>query len=278
MKENLLVIILSLIIIAISLVSYLLRPPLLVFLNVGQGDSMLYSYKNTQIVVDGGPGNYLEGTISKYIPFYDREIELMILTHAHLDHYAGLGDILKTFQVKRIVLPVSTCKPDEVYTKFLELVEREGAIVEELSEVSFGELNISFLHVNKLSCTRSSLETNNSSLVTTFEYNGIKVLNMGDLEEEMEFKVSVSGVDILKAGHHCSKTSSSEGFVESIKPLVSICSLGENNSYGHPSSEVLDRFKRNNTDVFITKDIGDILVNLKERLIYNQDGKLLKKL
>jgi competence protein ComEC len=107
---------------------------------------------------------------------------------------------------------------------------------------------------------------NNDSIVILLKYLDRRILLMGDAEEEVEkiliedYGSSITGVDILKAGHHCSKTASTQKFIQIVSPQISICSCGEDNKFGHPHKETIDTFNMLNLDYYITWEEGDYVV------------------
>lgn len=261
----------------VGIINYLTQSPKLVFLNVNQGDSMLYTHKNFQILIDAGPGDYTVQNLGKYMSFWDKEIEYLVITHYHYDHYGGLIDIFSEFQIQNIVLTSSLCKKSLEYLKLEELVQEENAKIYTSLNMKQNELLLKVYSIGENKCVTSQKEVNNSSLISEIIVNDIKILNMGDLEKDVENKIKIRDVHILKAGHHCSNTSSSGNFIKQINPKVVICSVGQN-FYGHPSKDVLDLFNKNNIEYFKTIDEGNIVVNLKRKVIYNQDNKIIYKL
>lgn len=275
MKEYLISTIISLVTIICFIYQSIGLNAKVVFFDVGQGDSMLFVNSNVQILVDGGPDKRLIEKYHQYVPFYDREIELMILTHPHLDHYAGLVSFLEEYSIIRAIVPRIPCNSNELFEAFISKLENHNVEILHLDRFKIGDVEIEIMNNEAKACIKESENINNSSIVTRIKYLDVSILNMGDLEDDTEFEVEQS--DILKAGHHCSNTSSSVELITIVDPKVAICSLGEN-KYGHPSRNVLDRFSKNDINYLITQEEGDIVLNLNRRLIYNQKGKLLLKL
>jgi competence protein ComEC len=240
-----------------------------VFLNVGQGDSIFIQKGNMQILVDGGADITVLYEIQKYMPFYDRKIEYIILTHPHDDHLIGLLHILERYEVENI-LYYPVCYKNTNYEFF---ISKEENLIEIKSGFSIGSDNFQLDTIWPNSgaiysdgCYRSwNGNINNDSVVLSLEYIGRKFLLMGDAEKEVELELVKNNIlgesyDILKAGHHCSKTSSSETFLKRIKPRLAICSAGEGNRFRHPSSETLKNFQSLNVQYLVTHQEGNIQI------------------
>lgn len=276
MDQNFLTVILSISVIIIHTIYFATTGATITFIDVGQGDGIILTSGSFQMVIDGGPGEEMVSKVARYMNNFDRSIELVVITHWHMDHYFGIHQILKTYNVKEIVLPTDLCRENSEIQMLKNLIKSHGVKVLNSVEVEVNAVNIDVFTNFSSECIRNSKDINNASLVTSIEYNGTKVLLMGDVEKELEMKYAIDS-DILKAGHHCSDTSSSSKFLLSVTPNIVVCSFG-NNFYGHPSKDVIDRFKYLGINNLSTKEYGDITVNLKSRLIYNQGNKLLMKL
>lgn len=196
-------------------------------------------------------------------------IEFLVITHFHQDHYQGLVEILKRYDIDTIVLPTS-CINDEVvaysisisshnqivYTDYIRFtIDREGMF----NFYSNPEVDL---------CYKSQVDVNNSSVVAYFQWEEINILLMGDSEIERERRLLKQGilatdVDILKAGHHCSDSSSSYEFIKFTSPELVICSFGEDNLYGHPGKRVIGMLKKMGIKYLYTADTGSIVINLE---------------
>ncbi|MCK9368921.1 MBL fold metallo-hydrolase [Candidatus Dojkabacteria bacterium] len=239
------------------------RDPQIVFLDVGQGDSMLFTYGNFQMLVDGGPGDYLINSLGKYQSLFDRDIEVVVLTHPHGDHFYGLIDIFKRYSVGALVVPDCSCIKDESYRQLISLLPKETKIV---SSLRINMENISISVENYGTKCEKGMNLNDLSLVTKIRIGDSYVLGMGDLEEDMEENVKdISNIEVLKAGHHCSKTSTNEAFLKRINPIYVICSVGRDNKFGHPAEEKIEMFKGLKIKYFITYDTGDLVFRYENK-------------
>ncbi|PKN03091.1 hypothetical protein CVU76_03680 [Candidatus Dojkabacteria bacterium HGW-Dojkabacteria-1] len=224
---------------------------LVVFLDVGQGDATLIQNGNVQVLIDGGPDRSILYELPKYMPFFDRKIEYLVLTHPHEDHIKGFLYVLENYEVGQI-LYYPVCYENNSYKSLLQ----SGVNIREVfagDSISLESLNINIIwprveKYNKGECIKPwNNNINNDSLVMEFEFLEKKYLLMGDSEKEVEKillkeKIISNKYHVLKAGHHCSKTSSSETFLEFVSPTYVICSAGIKNKFGHPSSETLKTF------------------------------------
>ena len=236
------------------------------FFDVGQGDSIFIETPNDkQILIDGGPDNSILEKLNQTMPFYDRTIDLIILTHPDADHITGLVEVLNYYQVEHI-LTSGLKKNTAVYMKWKELIEEKNI---SLSLAQMGqkiilqnEIVLEILWPNQNLISSYSNPVNNVSVVTRLIYNDIEILLTGDIENKVEnylvnqdFELES---DILKLPHHGSKTSTSYNFLKAVNPKVVVISVGENNKYKHPSQEVLERIK--DLIIYRTDKDGDIQI------------------
>lgn len=237
----------------------------LVFLDVGQGDSILIQQNGFQILVDGGRDSTVLFEMSKYVSPKDMHIEILVLTHPHSDHLVGILEVLEKYEVDEVW--VNTVEYDLAeYWYFLEqeYPVREVSIGDSLE---YMDIRIEVLYpFSKESVQRSNI--NNESIVIKADLDGHVVYLMGDAEEEIERLLVkerlIEDMDILKAGHHCSKSSSFEGFLGVGTIGVAVCSYGEGNSFGHPHDETLKRFAKCNVQHISTAEEGNIVFRFKE--------------
>jgi competence protein ComEC len=236
------------------------------FLDVGQGDAIFIDMPNgRQMLIDGGPNNSVLRELGKVMPFYDRSIDVVLATHADQDHIGGLVEVLKRFEVDLFIRTNAT-STSAVYQELAELIKTKN-IKEEIiispTDLFFGsgvDFNIIFPNQDT-----AGWEVNDSSIVSKLTYGDNSFLFTGDAPKLIEnYLVEKYGSfldsDVLKIGHHGSKTSSSELFVGTVSPLYSVISAGANNSYGHPNAEVLDILKNFSENILAT--LGQGLVSI----------------
>ena len=233
------------------------------FLNVGQGDSIFIDAPSgNQVLVDGGPDRTVSREISKALPFYDRRIDLFVVSNTDKDHLAGLVDIMKKYRVGAVLEP-GTFSNTAIYSEFEETIKESGIkkfIVHRGTVVDLGGgATIEVLFPDR---DASGMKTNDGSLVVRLKYGKTSVMLTGDMPSTVEnYLVSLGGdlkSDILKVGHHGSRTSTSETFLGYVSPKFAVISSGKNNSYGHPHKEVLDRLNQFAVNFFNTAEVGQI--------------------
>lgn len=243
------------------------EPSCLVFMDVGQGDGAVIKLDGDfNIVIDGGPSiNFVHG-LSKYIQIKE-DIDLLVFTHFHRDHYLGLGEVINRYRVKTLVLPTS-CVNNSEFNTILESFPSVDIIYTNYVSIHFGRKGAD-PHItygdSVHGCFISQREVNNSSVIVELDYLGKYILYMGDAEVEREsifLRNYSKDISILKAGHHCSDSSTSIGLLSKLKPEIVICSYGFGNSYGHPGRDLQDRLQRLGAKVLSTAEIGDIVIKL----------------
>jgi len=246
------------------------------FLDVGQGDAILMRFPAGEwVLVDGGPDASVLAHLGRLIPFYERELELVILTHPHADHVDGLVEVLERYRVRNLLL--TGVKYDYAgYERLLD-VAREGGVKLLYSsdgvDYAIGRSGLDLIYPGTMLRGRGIENVNNSSLVFRLIHGEWRGFFSGDLEEEKEVELltgrAVSGgarapmaesgagepggrapggldlsANLLKAGHHGSKTSNSADLVKAIGPREAIISCGAGNSFNHPAPQTLETFRR----------------------------------
>lgn len=237
-----------------------------IFFDVGQGDATLIQTNDgKQILIDGGPGKIILSKLGDAMPYWDRAIELVILTHPHADHLDGLIEVLKNYDVKKVLdSRVSYHTAD--YAEWRRLLEEKQ--IKTVTAKSGQRIHITqsaYLDVlapfeNFTATTPKNIH--DATVVTRFYGGSTSILFTGDIERRLEFELVSRGLDvdanILKIGHHGSKTSSSEYFLKAVSPETAIISAGAKNRYGHPHQSVLDRLERLGIKIRRTDIEGDI--------------------
>ena len=234
-------------------------------LDVGQGDSiMLVSPSGKQVVVDGGPDlSALEG-IGRTMSFFDRSIELLVLTHPDLDHITALPAMIERYQIHAILLSgIDTLQPQ--YRRLLTAVANKKIpviIADSAMDIDLGDgVVLDVVWPQKIFGTVPK-KTNDTSVVLRAIFESGSILLTGDIEELAENAILKTGIDIrstvLKVAHHGSKTSTSTGFLLATKPDLAVISLGKDNHHGHPHPSVIDRLSARNIPVRRTDQEGDI--------------------
>ena len=237
------------------------------FFDVGQGDSIFIEAPNgNQVLVDGGPDNRVLSELAKAMPFYDRDIDVVVASHPHADHIFGLIEVLDRFEVANII-EAKDRYVSPVFDKWQEKVGKEGARETEAlagKVIDLGnDVYLKILYPFKSYDGTVLKKPHEANVVVMLEYKELEVLLTGDMEMSVERQLLLNGSDIsaeiLKVGHHGSKTSSGDSFLDSINPEVAVIQVGKN-SYGHPTQEVLSRLENFGIKYYRTDLDGTIKV------------------
>lgn len=264
-----------------SLISKKLR---IYFVDVGQGDcTFIVTPKNKTILIDGGGSEFSEFDVGKSIlvPYIlDRgytKIDYVITSHFDSDHVGGILSLMKELKVKNVIVSKQG-EDSKNYQEFLKLVDKNNTnlvIVEKGDKIKI-EDNIYFyiLWPKKEQIQENIL--NNNSIVAKLVYNEFSVLFTGDIEELAEKEIleeykmkNILNATILKVGHHGSKTSSIQGFIDAVKPNIALIGVGKDNNFGHPNNEVLKRLEKLGANSYRTDKNGEISISV------NKKGKIV---
>ncbi len=236
------------------------------FYDVGQGDAIfVQTYLGNQILIDGGPSDVVLQHVGQDMPFFDRTIDLLILTHAHTDHVAGLVDVLKRYKIKKIVLPEVEFHSGS-YAEFLRLVDEkkiEKIFARAGQRIYLDKATVFDIYypTGKIAGLTSigsyqleSDDLNDTSIVGKLSFGKSKILLTGDAGVTIERQLLPQfdlDADLLKVGHHGSRFSTSKEFLDEVTPEYAVIQVGKNN-YGHPTEEAIGRIKGANTEIFRT--------------------------
>ena len=222
------------------------------FLDVGQGDSILIETPDGfEMLVDGGPNAAVLRELSKERSFFDREIDMVVTTHPDLDHIGGLVDVLKRYKVKTILRTENESEKTAA-AAFAAAVQKENVkeILADAGQVI--QLGASTtIQIFSPAGDERQWESNTSSIVLRVLYGNTSFMLTGDAPQEIEdYLVETYGAqldsDLLKLGHHGSKTSTSDKWLDAVTPQYAIVSASLDNRYGHPHQDVMQRvFQRN---------------------------------
>lgn len=254
--------------------------------NVGQGDAILITFGSVQILTDGGPDKSVLTCLGKHMPFWDREIELVILTHPDADHATGITSILQNYQVDKILL-----NPINPGTQVYRLLEKEvgSGSIDVVNPVAGMHLGTSLIHLDVLSPSQlmlSKLEvkkegdklekydlsknTNVYSIVYRLKYKNFSALFPGDIPPEISDSLaggwSVGSVQYIKIPHHGSNNGITENLLKAVVPdsissdkEFAVISLGKN-PWGFPKQEILNMLSKYKIRVLRTDQMGDVEV------------------
>lgn len=226
------------------------------FLNVSQGDSILISNNNQNMLIDCGP-NGKGDEISTYLKNLGiSEINYLVITHTDADHLGGCEEILKNFNVKMVFMD-GQVKDTVSYRDVLKLIDTEQLIIPDICfSTNLGTGMIQFIHGNI-----NSDNANQNSLVFTMKYGKTSFLFTGDCDSNCEKSLLSQDMDVdfLKIAHHCSEYGTTEEFLDSVIPRVAFISVGKN-SYGHPTQSCLSRLNQKGIQIYRTDLNGNIIL------------------
>ncbi|HYE81199.1 MAG TPA: DNA internalization-related competence protein ComEC/Rec2 [Clostridia bacterium] len=252
------------------------------FFDVGQGDSccIITPFKKV-ILVDGGGssrnGDYYYDVGGKItLPALLHQgvwrIDTVIVSHLHDDHMEGLLSVIEVYPVKNIIIPKVSGGPENISVnsgEFMKLCRRKRVNIYRLGKgdhIDIGkDVRIDFLHPEE----EAEADENENSLVGLMTYGSFRALLTGDIGKETEKELPAEAIEasVLKVPHHGSGRSSSEGFLEEVKPEISVISVGRNN-FGHPSGDTIKRLNDSGSLVYRTDETGAVIITT--------DGKKMK--
>ena len=233
------------------------------FLDVGQGDAIfIESPSGNQVLIDGGPNKKILSELSSVMPFYDRSIDILILSHPHQDHIGGLVEILKRYDID-FVFSSGSDAPIAEYAEWSKLIKEKG--VKEVLAQRGLRLNLGdgvYFDVLLPEKIGGGENLHKNMVVSRLSYGRNCFLFMGDAERDLELKILNDDIhcEVLKVGHHGSKTSSGEAFLNKVSPEVAVIQVGTKNRYGHPYQTILERLAAASAKIFRTDTDGAIII------------------
>lgn len=265
----------------------------IVFCDVGQGDAILISHKDTQLLIDTGPNDLVVQCLESQLAVWDSTIEFLILTHMDADHIGGAKNVLEHYFVNYIFMNPSLKKSTdfEVLQSVVSRKQKSGTrvvstfvgqqvIVSNMVTFEVVSPQVDFPQVAAENTSSSETTLSDSKAKKEYDFlsknsendlsigvkvtiGNISIFLSGDLEEKSEVAILrnslLNRLDILKVGHHGSKSSSSDRFIEVLQPEVSVISSGKNNQYNHPNPQVIDILQKNRSNIFQTNASGTIV-------------------
>ncbi|QQG44278.1 MAG: MBL fold metallo-hydrolase [Candidatus Roizmanbacteria bacterium] len=285
----LITLVLSLIVITVIFISnFFDTRTKIVFCDVGQGDGAYIRVKNKiDIVIDAGPGKKVLNCLGKHMPFFDKEIEIAIITHPQTDHYGGFLPMLERYKINTFVID-SFDTPNSSFKELLQKIKEKKSRISAFfqnDEINLGESRIIFHWPPATNDERRTQnDPNNLSLIFTYEENalpaGLRLRGRSDSRSRQGFRVLFTGdatpkvlnkllkqqnlkSNILKIPHHGSKNGLTKEFLQLADPELSVISVGRKNAYGHPSKNVIDMFKALKKKYLRTDQEGDIVFKIQ---------------
>lgn len=247
--------------------------------NVGQGDAILVTYKNIQILTDGGPDGSVLSCLGKHMPFWDRDLELVISTHPDADHSTGLVEVSKNYNIAEILI-----NPVDPGTEVYKALENEvgSRSIHALYPVGGMKLRVGMIYLDILAPSQEQIdklvvknaesilakyeinkETNLYSIVYKLSFKNFSGLFTGDMPPDVSDRLSrepgIGVVNYIKIPHHGSVNGLTENLLKVSMPKIAVISLGKN-PWGFPRPEILEMLGRYNVNVLRTDKKGDIEV------------------
>lgn len=242
-----------------------------VFCDVGQGDGIfIRTPKGQDILIDGGPDDKILSCLNNHMPFWDKDIELMVLTHPHVDHFIGLIAVLKRYSVLSFASSLMASEND-AYKELLRIlkekeIERKVLKQEDKFKTEDGLTLITKWPLEEKSTlvkgakSDTYFDQNKFSLVEYLSYGKTKILLTADVDALVEDEVAgdLGKIDILKISHHGSKTGTNKEFLETLKPELAVISVGKNNKYNLPYAKTLEVLNDLGIKTLRTDENGEI--------------------
>lgn len=240
-----------------------------IFMDVGQGDSVLIKTKNNQqILIDGGNSNIVMDRLGRNLDFYDQDLDMIIATHPDADHITGLANVVDRYNVKLFLEPNSRHNT-AIYTALKKSLAQKKVLiraVESRQQYDLGNnVTLDILYPNTGFVDQELIDTNITSIVVKLSDGLVDYLLTGDAPIAVEESLVKNygqylDAEILKIGHHGSRTATSPFFLKAVSPEVAIIQVGVNNRYGHPSQSVLDNLMELGIPVLRNDQSGDIKI------------------
>ena len=233
--------------------------------DVGQGDAILLVNGANQILIDGGPDNSVLNCLGRHMPFWDRKIEMVVLTHPQSDHFTGLIEVFRRYQVDVYLANATDNLGNEGYQVLKKEVGSRG--VKAVGPYAGQQMRLGLIYLDILNPTGGfeSKNLNDWSVVAELRFGSFRAFFTGDIEGSMDVKLleqlalsEVERVDYLKVNHHGSKNGLTNELLEVLRPKVAVISAGKNNHYGHPHQEILEMLKDANAKILRTDQLGDV--------------------
>jgi competence protein ComEC len=253
----------------------------LIACDVGQGDAILVVYGDFEILTDGGgPNGKVVGCLSRYMPFWDREVEVVVNTHPQLDHYGGLIEVFRKYKVDYFIASALESSSQEYQVLKREVGRGSTKVINPLKgqSIRYGMMHYDIFWPTKeflmsegwngeegiLGKFTSDRDSNDFSVQAVVGFGSFSALLTGDVGQSIDALVlpnfDKKSVNYIKIPHHGSKYGLTTGYLSLFKPDLAVISVGKDNSYGHPASDVLDLLREKGVKTLRTDDSGDVVI------------------
>jgi competence protein ComEC len=231
--------------------------------DVGQGDAILIQKNTTQILIDGGPNQSVLNCLGRHIPFWDKQIELVILTHPQADHYSGLIDVFKNYKVKNFG-ESNTNSSSQGYQVLKNLVGGSGVKAIPMHQGTSIRVGMMQLDIVWPLPNSEAKNVNDGGVVTLLKYAQFEALFTADVENEVSDTLSeyseIQNLNYIKVNHHGSRNGMSQKLLNAVNPEVAVISSSSKNSYGHPHAEIIEMLTKMGVKTLRTDEIGDVTI------------------
>ncbi|MEM2876394.1 MAG: ComEC/Rec2 family competence protein [Candidatus Bathyarchaeia archaeon] len=235
------------------------------FIDVGQGDSVFIDTPTLDMLIDGGPREAGDIVLGYLRHLNVTRIDFVVATHPHEDHIGGLVTVLTAYNTTQIPLVIDSgfTTATKTYEEYIDLAKQRTVVHASRGQVFMLDVNVNVTVLNPT----SPLEfegANDNSIVLKMQALNVTFLFTGDSEEASEASILAAGFNltstVLKVGHHGSRTSTSPAYLEAVNPEVAVISVGEENRYGHPHQETLERLAAKGVTVYRTDLDGTVII------------------
>lgn len=242
------------------------------FLDVGNADCILVRQGAHNMLIDSGESGYYQFIVDYLDRHGVEKLDLVIATHAHADHIGEMAGIVRTFPIDRFIMAFMPSGSEPTTGVYLEMLEALKERNVEIAEAVAGDVyTLGTAQLQILAPLSEDSDENAMSVVTRLTFGNRAFLFTGDAEAKVEREILTAGyevrADVLKAGHHGSRTSSSEPFLKRVAPEYVAITCGDGRKYGHPHDEVLERLDAIGAVCYRSNLHGDI--------VFTTDGESL---
>ena len=246
------------------------------FIDVGQADAILIQSAANAVLIDAGDRKTPETLINYLRKARIKTLDYVIATHPHADHIGGMAAVIKQFKIKNVVMP-DTFHTTTPFEKLIAAIEKKGL---QITTPRPGDrLTAGIISLTVLAPTRKFEDMNDMSIVVRMTHGETAILFAGDATAASEREMRQSGrtlrADVLKAGHHGSRFSTTPAFLDAVKPSIVVVSCGKGNTYGHPHKEFLERVNqpKRNITLLRTDELGTIILKTNGQSVSRLERK-----
>ena len=231
------------------------------FIDVGQGDSILIRTAHNAVLIDGGEHRHRHAVLAYLRQANVSRLDFVVATHPHSDHIGSLPTVVSHMEGGKIVMPEITHDTESFYN-FMEAIYNHDLYV--VFPLAGDSIQAGIILLEVVSPQSISSSINNSSIVLHMAHGEVSFLFTGDAEREAEDIMVASGqnisANVLKVGHHGSRTSTTQGFLDAVSPCIAVITVAENNPFGHPHPYVIRRLQESGIEILKTSTHGNILM------------------